>query len=301
MPMLRGFTHHGGELAFLAPATQATVAGAAISVRERSMARNPSRRGFALLLAGGLVAAVLSSGLAARAQTPSDNMLSADVGEVLARMNKTLLATDFSFKSDTLRTYVGPNGELLHIAHETKIVVRRPDRLSIDAAGDDGAMKMLYDGKTLVVYGVEQKQYATIPVPDKLQGMVDVAESRFGLDFPLADFMADDPAKSILTGVTSGGQVGTATIGGVACRHFFFNQAPDLEAELWLEDNERALPRRFIVTYKSLPGRPTFVAELSNWNFSARHADSDFVFQPPPGVTQMEVSARPGMPFPAGQ
>jgi hypothetical protein len=271
-----------------------------ISLKERPMlSKNPCRSGFALLLASCLVGALLAS--PARAQNPPDNVLAADVNEALARMNKTLLASDFSFQSDTLRAYVGPNGELLHIAHHTKIEVRRPDRLSVDAVGDDGGMKMLYDGANLVIYGVDQKLYVTIPVPDKLQGMVDVAESRLGLDFPLADFLADDPGKSILTGLTSGGQVGTATIGGVNCRHFFFNQAPDLEAELWLEDNERALPRRFRVTYKSLPGHPTFVAQLSNWNFSDRHPDSDFVFQPPPGVTQAEFAARPGLPSQAGQ
>ena len=61
--------------------------------------------------------------------------------------------------------------------------------------------------------------------------------------------------------------------------------------ELWLEDNERALPRRFVVTYRSLPGRPIFIAELSDWDFSIQPPDRDFVFQPPPGVTQVELKA----------
>ena len=84
------------------------------------------------------------------------------------------------------------------------------------------------------------------------------------------------------------------TIDGVRCNHFFFVQAADdLELELWLEDNERALPRRFVVTYRSLPGRPIFIAELSDWDFSIQAPDSDFVFQPPAGVTQVELKASP--------
>jgi hypothetical protein len=43
------------------------------------------------------------------------------------------------------------------------------------------------------------------------------------------------------------------------------------------------------VTYRSLPGRPIFIAELSDWDFSIRPPDSDFVFQPPPGVSQVEL------------
>ena len=62
-----------------------------------------------------------------------------------------------------------------------------------------------------------------------------------------------------------------------------------MELELWLEDNE--VPRRFVVTYRSLPGRPIFVADLSGWDFSIQSLDSDFVFQPPPGVAQVELKA----------
>ena len=215
---------------------------------------------------------------------------------MLGRMNKTLLANDFSFESHTLRAYAGPNGELLHIAHQIKTVVRRPDRLLVDATGDDGSTKMFFDGIDLVVYSVDGKQYVRIHAPGKIEEMVDVAESRLGVDFPLADFMSSDPQKAFLAGVTTGGQVGTATIDGIRCRHFFFVQPPDLEIELWLEDSDKALPRRLVVTYQTLPGRPRFIAELSNWDFSSHHPDTDFVFQPPAGVKQVELAEKSNSP-----
>jgi len=168
-----------------------------------------------------------------------------------------------------------------------------------DVTGDDGSTKMIYDGKTLVAYNVDQKKYVSIPVPGKIDEMLDVAESRLGLDFPLADLLADNPETSILSGITSGGQVGKATIDGVACRHFFFNQSADLDLELWLEDNDRSLPRRVVVTYRSLPGHPTFTAQLSDWDFSIHPADADFVFQPPAGVVQVELTAKVPTPPPA--
>jgi hypothetical protein len=228
----------------------------------------------------------------ARAEDPPAGLIGDQASTALARMNKTLTSKEFSFRSHTVRAYPGPNGELLHIAHTMKIVVRRPDRLLVDATGDDGSTKMIYDGKTLVVYGVTQKQYASIPAPGNIGGMLDVAESRMGVDFPLADLLTEDPEKSLLSGVTSGGQVGTAIIDGVPCRHFFFIQSPDLDLELWLEDNERSLPRRVFVTYRSLPGHPTFLAELSDWDFSTHSVDADFVFQPPAGVSQVELKAK---------
>ena len=80
----------------------------------------------------------------------------------------------------------------------------------------------------------------------------------------------------------------SATIDGVPCRHFFFSQSSDLDLELWLEDNERSLPRRVFVTYRTLPGHPTFAAELSDWDFAIKPTDAEFVFQPPAGAVQVE-------------
>jgi hypothetical protein len=106
----------------------------------------------------------------------------------------------------------------------------------------------------------------------------------------LADLLDDNPEEAVTSGFTEGGLVGTALIDGVRCRHFYFEQASeDLEVELWLEDNERALPRRFVVTYRALPGRPIFVADLYDWDFSINTPDTAFVFRPPAGVTQVEL------------
>jgi hypothetical protein len=64
--------------------------------------------------------------------------------------------------------------------------------------------------------------------------------------------LSDDPERAVASGISSGGKVGTSTIDGTRCNHFFFVQASDdLELELWLEDNERALPCRFVVTYRA--------------------------------------------------
>ena len=115
------------------------------------------------------------------------------------------------------------------------------------------------------------------------------AVGRLGVDFPLADFLSEAPAKAFLSGVTSGRVVNTVTIDGVPYDHLFFSQPPGIELELWLSKNDQSLPRRLIVTYRSLPGQPNFIAEFSDWNFTVHPSDSDFVFQPPAGAAQVEL------------
>jgi len=250
------------------------------------------RASLALVLACGLASFSRAIVTTARSETAQETAIGPDAAEALAWMGKTLSAKQFSFQSRTFRSYAGPNGELLHIAHTTKTIYDRPDRLSVSVTGDDGSIKIVYDGKTLVLYAAEAKQYVSVPVTGNIEKALDFLEERIGTDFPLADLLSDDPAGAVASGITSGGKVGISTIDGVRCNHFFFQQAADdLELELWLEDNERALPRRFVVTYRSLPGRPIFVAELSDWDFSIRPPDRDFVFQPPAGVTEVELKA----------
>jgi hypothetical protein len=250
----------------------------------------------ALILAGlfaaGLVGAIPLTGSAVLAASPTKPTISEEARAAVAQMGNTLRSDQFSFQAHTLRVYVDRDGQPLHIAHTINVVVRRPDRLLISVTGDDGSTKLFYDGKTVSLLGVESKKYSTIPVPATIQGMLETVMGKLGVDFPLSDFLTDAPDKSFLSGVTSGREVNTVTIDGVPCRHLLFQQPPGLDLELWLEKNDKALPRRLIVTYRSEPGEPSFVAEFSDWNFSVHPTDAEFTFQPPEGAGQ--VTLRPG-------
>jgi len=242
-----------------------------------------------MLLAGLLVS--VAAGMAAHAASPPKPAISEEARAAVARMGATLQAKEFSFQARTLRVYANENGELLHIAHHFVVTVRRPDRLLVVGAGDDGPRKLIYDGKTTVVFLGDGKQYASVLVPNTIEAMMHVIVGHFGVDFPLADFLTDDPGKAFLLGIDAGRQVNTVTIDGIRCRHLVFSQPPKMDLELWLEDNERSLPRRLIVTYHALPGQPNFVADMSDWNFAVHPADADFQFEPPQGVERLPLGA----------
>lgn len=241
-----------------------------------------------LLAAGAAAGPSLSAGAATAKAKPEINV---EASAALRRMGETLRAQQFSFQAQTVRVYAGPKGEPLHIFHTLDITVRRPDRMLVVRNGDDGAGKLVYDGKTLFIYIANGNKYAEIPVPNTIEGMMKEAMGRLGVDFPLADFLTDAPAKSFLSGVTAGEVVNTMTIDGVPCLHMFFSQPPGIELELWVENNDKALPRRLVVTYRALPGQPNFIATMGKWDFTVHPADADFVFQPPPGA--QEVALKP--------
>ncbi len=247
--------------------------------------------GLTGLYVGIAIGLAMLGGSIAVAATPPKATISEDARVALAQMGKTLLAKEFSFRGKTIRPYADENGVLLHIEHDFKITVRRPDRLLIDVNGDDGPRKLFYDGKTVVLaLDAAGSQYATLPVPDTITMMMHVVMGRFGLDFPLADFLTDAPDKAFLYGVTSGREVNKVTIDGVLCVHLMFSQPPGIALELWLEA-DRGVPRRLIVTDNDLPDKPNFIAEMSDWDFAEHPADADFAFAPPNGAKEMDFGA----------
>src|SRR5271165_5444188 len=170
-------------------------------------------KAFALLSAVGAAGGAMVIPTA-RAASPSTASVSEAASSALTQMARSLSADQFSFQVKTLRVYLEPNrgadGQPLHIAHSMKVTVRRPDRLLIDVTGDDGWTRLVYDGKTVTLFGIETKKFVTLPVPGTIQGMLETLMGKFSVDLPLVDFLSNTPDKSFLSGVTAGRQASMA-------------------------------------------------------------------------------------------
>ena len=239
------------------------------------------------LFACGLVGLAPSAAPAASASTQAKSQVSEEANAALTQMGQTLLAKELTFQARTLRVYADEKGRFLHIGHTLKVSVRRPDRMRVDVDGDDGASQMLYDGKSVVLYSPTKKEYVKFPAPPTIPAMLDQVVDRMGVDFPLADFLTDAPNKSVLSHVTEGRVVNTVTINGAPSLHLALAQ-PGLELELWLTKNQQSLPERVFITYRSVPGQPSFVAQFSDWNLSPTLSDATFEFKPPEGAKEVQ-------------
>jgi hypothetical protein len=251
------------------------------------------------VIAGIVAYGAVSLAYAAEPLPPGALAISKEASAAIQQMGKTLV-NDVSFRARTIRVYQDDSGDFLHIGHTVNVIARKPDRLAVNVVGDDGASKLLYDGKEVSAVDETDNKYAQVAMSGDLDKIMEEVSDRLHIDFPLADFLASDPAKSFLTGVTSGKEVDTVKIDGTPCRHLFFTQSGGTELELWVENNDRALPRRLIVTYRALPGQPNFIAELSDWNIGVKTTDSEFQFQPPPGATKVDLARIEGSSGAAG-
>ena len=112
------------------------------------------------VFAAGLVRLGPPSITASLAATEAKPAISPEASAAIMRMGQTLQSQAFSFQAQTLRVYAEKDGELLHIFHTLNVTVRRPDRLLVERNGDDGPGKIVYDGKTFIVYMADANKYA---------------------------------------------------------------------------------------------------------------------------------------------
>jgi hypothetical protein len=242
------------------------------------------------LFALGLIGLMSATRAAEAAEAPQPG-ISADASAAIRQMSKTLSANEFSFQARTIRVYQDDDGQPLHVFHTLKVVAHRPDQLAVHRTGDDGSTDLYYDGKTVALFGANENRYARVDAPNNIDAMLNEVSDRLNVDFPLGDFVDVDPGKMFLSSVTSGRELDPVTIDGKAGRHLFFSKAGGIDLEVWLDKSDQATPQRLIVTYRLLPGQPSFIAEFSDWNFSAHPSDSEFVFQAPAGAKQVELQA----------
>jgi hypothetical protein len=65
------------------------------------------------------------------------------------------------------------------------------------------------------------------------------------------------------------------SVRGVRTHHLALRQE-SLDWQIWIEAGERLVPKKFVITFKDLPGSPQYTAVFTNWEFSPQL--SDFVF-----------------------
>ena len=203
-------------------------------------------------------------------------------------MGKALLAKDLSFTAKTIRVYLDESGAAAsHLPYpESGRAPSRPARRA-QSTGDDGRHDLFYDGKSVTMFFPDRKQYAVIAASGDISSALGQVQNKLAIDFPLVDFFTEAPDKSFLSGVTAGWQVGTSKVDGVECRHLFFSQRGGIDLQLWVENNDAAIPHRLIVTYRLLPSQPEFIAEFANWDAGVHPSEAEFTFHPPAGATRL--------------
>jgi hypothetical protein len=171
--------------------------------------------------------------------------------------------------------------------------IKRPDGLAADIAADRYDRTVRYDGKQLAVADMKQKMYATTPAPPTLDAMIVQTREQLDLDLPLGHLFATDTYEKLKAARKTEAYVGLHRVGNDYCHHLAFTQ-DNADWQIWIVANGAPVPRKIVIDYKNRPGRPQYVAVLSDWNLNASFSPADFKFTPPADAQKIDFVKSPG-------
>jgi hypothetical protein len=188
---------------------------------------------------------------------------------------KSISAT---FDSDV--EVVTPELEKIQFASSGKFQLSRPDKLRISRTGGYADVQLVYDGKTVSIYGNNAKAYAQADLAGTIDQLVDLIQVKSGAAMPGMDLLLSNAYDEMMSNVILGMHVGQGVIDGVECEHLAFRGA-DTDWQIWIESGARPVPRKYVITSKTIAGAPQYTLRIKGWNTDVV-ADADaFVFKPP--------------------
>jgi hypothetical protein len=239
----------------------------------------------------GIVASVLLALLACLAakRQPAQGPIEPKADEVLRRMSHSLAsAKALRFRAHDMVDQLMDNGQKVQFARNLDVAARRPGAMRANVKGDMEDVEYAFSGGKLTIVNERERCYTVQDVPATIDEMFDFLAERYGITAPLADLLFSDPYQAMTGRVRVGQHMGLHYVGQTKCHHLAFRQE-GIDWQIWIEDTDRAVPRKVVITYKELPGQPQFIAMLDEWNLAAELSDTTFNLTVPNGYKRVDL------------
>lgn len=246
-------------------------------VRSRVLFRTCRAGAVAGVVVAGVTLVVLlaSAGAdASQAGRQTQSRIEPKADEILRRMSHSLAgAKTLHFRAHDMVDQVMDNGQKLQFARTLDVAARRPGAFRASVRGDTEDVEYAYTGGKLTIVNNRERCYTIQDVPQTMDEMFDFLAERYGITAPLADLLFSDPYEAMTGRVRIGQYLGLHLVGQTQCHHLAFRQE-GIDWQIWIEDSERAVPCKVVITYKEMPAQPQFIALLDKWDLAADVPDT---------------------------
>lgn len=236
---------------------------------------NGSHRG-GVWLAWGLV---LAAGLAMAA--PGVQAQARDAKAVLKAMSDYMgrqQTIELAFDSDI--EVITPQMEKIQFTNSGAVLLSRPNKLRAHRAGGYVEVALTFDGNMVGVFSKSNNSYTQFNSPGTVDQLIDDLRQGHGVAFPGADLLLSNSYASLAPDILEAKHIGLGVIDGRQCEHLAFRNF-DTDWQLWVEVGERPIPRKMIVTSKTLNGAPQYTLRVTSWKTDVKIARDAFTFVPP--------------------
>jgi len=244
-----------------------------------------SKRAFRSWLLPALAAAAVAWPMAGFAQTSG---VDPDAITLLRSSTDYLKGLkQFRVETESALEAVVSTGEKLQFGHRAVLTVQRPNKLRAERVGELVSQSFYYDGKSLSMNLPDDKYYATAAAPPTLEAMLDFARDKLNVIAPAADLVYGNAYERLTEGLTSAYIVSAAVVGGVRCVHLALRNA-EVDWQIWIQQGDKPLPRKLVITSKKMTQSPQFVVTMSKWDATPKVSEATFRFTPPKGSQKID-------------
>jgi hypothetical protein len=198
---------------------------------------------------------------------------------------KTLSAT-----FDSSIEVITPELQKVQFASSGQFKLDRPDKLRVRRTGGYADVELVYDGKTVSLYGNNAKTYMQTDAPGTIDQLVDVLQSHAGAAMPGTDLLLSNAFDELIRTATESAHIGRGVVDGVECEHLAF-RTPDTDWQIWIETGAKPVPHKYVITSKTVAGAPQYTLQIRDWKTDAFTDPDTFAFKAPEGATKIDLDA----------
>ena len=185
---------------------------------------------------------------------------------------------------------ITPELEKIQFTSSGQLKMNRPDKLRVRRTGGYADVELVYDGKTISIYGNNAKSYVQADAPGTVDQMIDAVQARSAVGLPGTDLLLSHAYDELMATAIHGVHIGIGVVDGVECEHLAF-RGVDTDWQIWIETGAKPVPRKYVITSKTLAGAPQYTLQIRDWKTDAFTDPDTFVFKPPAGATKVDLDS----------
>jgi hypothetical protein len=224
-----------------------------------------------------------------------------DAAQILKSMSNYLAsAKTISATFDSDIEVITPDLQKIQFTSSGTLLLDRPNEIRATRTGGYADVEMLFDGKSLVVYGKNINGYVKMDLPGSIDHLIDALRER-GRALPAADLLLSNVYDTLIGDVIDAKHIGRGVVGGIECEHLAFRQH-DTDWQLWVQLGDKPVPRKLVITSKTIAAAPQYSLVVRDWKTDAPVDAATFTFKPPEGAKEVDAAALADLDeLPAGE
>ena len=185
---------------------------------------------------------------------------------------------------------ITPELEKIQFTNSGEGLLSRPDKLRARRLGGYSDVALFFDGQKVSIFDRDNNSYAQFSGPTSVDQLITLLRAGHGVALPGTDLLLGNAYETLIADVLEAKYIGRGIIDGRECEHLAFRNF-DTDWQLWVEAGDRPIPRKLVITSKTVNGAPQYTVRIKDWATGITPAADAFSFVPPVGAKALDPNA----------